>query len=244
MVAQTLTCPECNAPLEPPPNRTQFFCSFCGSTVVIPPEYQQTKDAIETQAEPLRAAPDLSKFEIQKHGDQLTISWSWRSWLLLFLIPFALFWNGIAWTVGGAFFLAGIGALGNGGGGIGLFGAVFAIPHLSIGLFLIYLILAMIFNRTTISVDRDELKIHHGPLPWRTPKPIPCDAIEQLYVKQKVSHNNNGTSVSYQLHALMTDGKSQKLLDNNQDENTPLAVERMIEVHLGIDDQRVAGDHR
>ena len=36
MTATTLDCPSCAAPLDVPPERTQFFCSFCGATVVVP----------------------------------------------------------------------------------------------------------------------------------------------------------------------------------------------------------------
>lgn len=245
MVAKTLTCPKCNAPLVPPPGRTPFFCSFCGSTIVVPRESLQEADETPAEDQRPRPTPDLSKFTIDKQGDVLTISWKWRTWLVLFLIPFAIFWNGVAWTVGGAFFLLGIGAFGDGGkDAFGLFGALFAVPHLCIGIFLIYLIFALLFNRTEIRVDRDTLVVRHGPLPWKTPKPIRTTEIEQLYVKEKVNHSDTGSSTNYQLHVLLKEGKSVKLLGNDLNENTPRAVERMIEVHLGIKDRAVKGDHQ
>lgn len=238
MVAQTLDCPECNAPLEPPPGRTQFFCSFCGSTIVIPTEYQTRAETRPSEPpeddDVLHPAPDLSKFDIDKRGDELTISFAWRSWSLLFLIPFAVFWNGVVI-----------------GMGVGVFSmdhwmfkvGYFFVPHVWIGAFLIYLIAAMFLNRTTIHVNRDWLRIVHGPLPWRTPKPVDVHELAQLYVKHSVSHSENGSSTTYQLTALMNDGSSTKLFKGHQDENTPIALERMIEVHLGIKDQAVKGEY-
>lgn len=235
MVAQSLTCPECNAPLEPPPDRTQFFCRFCGSTVVIPSEFQSTHSNGDSQSDVLRPAPDLSKFTIEKFGDELTISWSWRTWMLLFLIPFALFWNGIVIGMG-----VGIFAMGN---WLFMLGYFF-IPHVWIGAFLVYLIASMLFNRTVVSVNRDRLQLRHGPVPWKNPKPIDVADLQQLYVKEKISHGKNGSSASYELHALLKDGSSQTLCKSQSDDNIPIALERMIEVHLGIRDQPVQGEHR
>lgn len=237
MPAKTLVCPECNAPLAPPPGRTQFFCSFCGSTIVIPPEYQQLEErsSADVEDDELRPTPDLTKFEIDKFGDELTVSWSWRSWILAFLIPFALFWNAIVIGMGVGMFAS---------GSILMMIGYFFIPHVWVGIGLAYVILALLFNRTTIYVNRDSLSVRHGPLPWKTPKPISVQDLQQLYVKQKISHGKNGSSASYTLEAMLKDGRSQTLISQNQDENTPIALERMIEVHLGIRDQRVKGEHR
>lgn len=242
MPVQTLTCPQCDAPLDPPSGRTQFFCQFCGATVVIPRSLQSNVDEPprEDMKEPLRPAPDLSKFTIDKHGDELVISWSWRTWLLLFLIPFAVFWNAITWTIAGAFL---VGGMMNDVPWYFGFAGLIAVPHICIGLGLIYFIAATFFNRTTVRVSQYDLSITHGPVPWKSPAPINVDEIEQLYVKEKISRGKNGSSASYQLHALLKNGSSHKLLNWATDPSIPQAVERMIEVHLDIRDQPVKGEH-
>lgn len=235
MPAKSLTCPGCKAPLEPPPGRTQFFCQFCGSTVVIPAEYQTPgpSRSDDDDDEVLAPAPDLSKFQIDKFGDELTISWSWRTWVVLFLVPFACFWNAIVIGMG-----VGVFSMGEWWMRVGYF----FIPHVWIGIFLVYLIVSMLLNRTTMRVTRDTLSVKHGPVPWRAPKPIFVDDLQQLYVKQKISHGKNGSSTTYSLEALLNDGSSKTLLKHQQDQNIPTAVERMIEVHLGIKDQAVKGE--
>lgn len=249
MPAQSLTCPECDAPLKPPPGQTRFFCAFCGSSVAIPPEYRSapvdTDDSGSEQSEePLRPAPNLSKFTIDRQGDLLTISWSWRSMALLFLIPFAVFWNAITWIVGGTFLLTALGVLGNQGPQKEAFiGVLIASPHFLIGLGFIYAVLVTLFNRTMIEVDRDAIRVVHGPIPWKSPPPLRSEDVEQLYVKRKTRNGNNGSvSYTYELQALRRDGEPITLLKGERDENTPRAVERMIEVHLGIKDRRVHGE--
>ena len=231
MNATTLVCPGCASPVDPPPGRTQFFCQYCGSTVVV----ESPATAAETSTEasevaPLRPAPDLSRFDIDKDGDRLSIRWRWRTWAVLILAPFTLFWN--------VFILFWMAMAASAEPSFTLFG----VPFVVVGIGMIYLTAAMIVNATTLSVRDGVLRIIHGPLPWRSPAPIVTEDIRQLYVKETVHHSKNNTNVNYELRLLKTSGEDTKLI-TDPSEKIPRALERMLEVHLGIADHPVRGEH-
>ncbi|MBK9926644.1 MAG: hypothetical protein IPP66_15315 [Anaerolineales bacterium] len=44
---------------------------------------------------------------------------------------------------------------------------LFALPHITVGLFMTYYMIAIVVNVTTIEMGNGELKLTHSPLPWR-----------------------------------------------------------------------------
>lgn len=229
MSIDQLTCPGCSAPLAPPRGRTQFFCQFCGATVVVPSELAQRPPARD---EPLHPLPNLERIQLERSEGRLSLRWQWRSWVAFVMIPFALFWNGIilAMTVG---------ILASGFSWILLFLSLFY----AIGLFLIYYCLASLINETRIVVEDRTIAVTHGPLPWKAPRPMPVDDIEQLYVKERVHRGKDSTSVQYSLEIMRRSGGTLTLLSGEHDPDIPRTVERLLETHLGIEDRRVKGEH-
>ena len=224
-MAEPITCPSCAAPVSPPAGRTQFFCAHCGATVVVPDDHRRAAaDA------PMKPVGDLSRFTIEKSGDELSVRWRWRSCGTLLLVPFALFWNGFI-----AVWIAAAASTGE-----PLF-ALFGIPFVVVGIGLAYLAVALQVNGTTVRVRDGVLSVEHGPLPWKAPEPIPADRLSQLYVKERVRRGKNGPHTDYQLMAVRDDGTERALLTDSTD-GTQRAVERMLEVHLGLEDRAVAGE--
>src|SRR5262245_25035924 len=143
-MAQTiaLKCPGCNAPLEAADDRPQFYCQFCGTRVVL-------ADAVAKQNPPphpngpVRERGDVAipeKLEVLEYGDELSISWKWFSWAVLFLIPFCIAWN--AFLIGWYSMAVGFGD--QMPGPMRLIFLVFPIAHVAVGLGLAYLILLML----------------------------------------------------------------------------------------------------
>ena len=232
MVATTLDCPSCAAPLDVPPERTQFFCSFCGATVIVPESLRSGPTPTRPDDDaPLEPPPDLSRFEIDKQGSRLRIGWAWRSPMVYFLLPFSIFWCGFAvfWTVMATAI----------GGPFGLFG----LPFVVIGMGLLYFAVGILVNRTDLRIEDGRLTVEHGPLPWTAPDPIEADNVRQVYVEEKVHHGKNGSrQYTYEVQALLHDGGKTKLVTEYKAPDAR-AIERMIEVHLGIEDRAVRGEY-
>lgn len=229
MSVKRLMCPGCSAPLTPPEGRSQFFCQFCGATIVVP---QEPTPLVDTGDGTLHPLPSLDRITIERNGDHLTLSWQWRTWLVFFLIPFALFWNGVVLAIT-------IGILATGMSFVLLFLSLF----IGVGAFLIYYAFALMVNGTTIEVGEGVITVKHGPLPWKTPAPIPVDDIEQLYVKEKLHRGKDSTSVQYSLDVISKSGRTITLISGEYDADIPRTIERLLETHLNITDRPVKGEY-
>lgn len=119
--------------------------------------------------------------------------------------------------------------------------ALFGLIHLAVGVGLTYFAIAGLFNTTTITVMHGSIDIRHAPIPVPG-KDLQADNLAQLYTKRRVSHSNNGTSITYELRAKQTDGKDIKLLGNLESEEQGLFMENRIEEFLQIQDATVAGE--
>ena len=134
-----------------------------------------------------------------------------------FLVVFCLIWDVITLS---AFF-----------SGAGLF----IIFHALAGLFITWWTLTRFTNSTTITIDRQQLAMKHGPVPWpfSKGKNIPARALVQLYVgKSSVKQNDKAT---YKLVAKLDTGVEVKLLDVEPDQQLLLDLERTIETYLDIE---------
>ena len=232
MIATALTCPQCSASLEVPEERTQFFCKYCGATVVVPESMRSAPRSDDAEPERLRRPLDLSRFTIDKQGDTLAVSWNWSRAGGVFLLLFSLFWCGFI----SVFFLAPT------GDGEWIF-KLFALPFLAIGIGMMYAAAGLLVNRTEILVHDGVLEIWHGPLPWKKPPAVETKNVSQLFVFERVKQGKYGPSYTYELQALQADGPVLVLLSGEQTPDTCRAVERLLETHLGIEDRRVEDEH-
>ena len=95
----------------------------------------------------------------------------------------------------------------------------------------------MIFNKTRITVDRNQLLIKHTPIEFL----LPLVMYSSSYVKQLYVRKADPNYELYGLHALLSDGREEKLLWD-LDKNVLLFIEQEIERVLGIDDIHVDGE--
>ena len=176
------------------------------------------------------------KLELRDQGTGIEIVRKWFSWKVIFTTVFVVIWFGflsmwfpMAFAFGNAF-----------GGGLSL---VTLIPliHVAVGVGLAYTALTGWVNRTRITVDQGRISIRHGPLPWLGNKDLDGTTLKQLYSKEKISRGRNSTSVTYEVHALTTSGRNEKLLSGLETSEQALYIEQEIERYFRIEDAPVRG---
>lgn len=83
------------------------------------------------------------------------------------------------------------------------------------GLILAYITIALFVNRTVIRAGEEEIRVKHGPLPWRGNVSVSSREIHEIYVKDRKMERSNGVSshyMVYELWANMEDCSSKKLM--------------------------------
>ncbi len=171
-------------------------------------------------------------FQVEDAGFGLTISRRWFSCVILFLVFFCIAWNSfLVFWYSMAF-----------GNDFPWFFKVFPIAHVAVGIGLTYFTLAGLFNRTTIRVDDQYLKVRHGPIPWLGNQTLPSNEIDQLYTQEQTHHGKHGVYRSYKVCALTRDGRKVVLISNLQEVDQALFIEQRIEKQLGIEDRPMPGE--
>ena len=230
-------CSNCSAPLTAPTGRGQFYCQFCGASLTIP-KPSGSVESESTGPKPLVTIPE--NLRVEELGRNLRISWRWFRWPIVMLVPFCIAWNS---------FLVGWYSLAFSGdgppGAFKIIFLIFPIGHVAVGIGLLYACLVGLLNRTRIDIARNEIRVHHGPIPAGRNRVIPVGEVSQLYVKHE--HNvssKNAPLGSYSLVAKLASGREVKLLPRNSELDVARAVEQLVESHLDIEDQPVHGEHR
>lgn len=235
MELKPLYCKSCGAPIEAEEIDTDLGlvrCTHCGSVFSLGglprPDGPGAFRTYERQAVPM---PD--KVDVIDAGGELQITYRWFSPKYIFLIVFAVFWNGfmLVWhgisLASGAWFMS-----------------VFGLLHTADGIGLAYYTLAGLLNKTTVWIGMGQMAIRHWPLPWLGNRQLQASDIAQVYSRERVSHSKNSTSYSYQVQAILQNGRKQELLGGLSDVDQALYIEQEIERHLGIQDRPVRGQIR
>ena len=225
-------------------------CRNCGSIF----DLSSRKDR-ETSAQPLAKGASPARapaampagYEVDgtsaAGGRRFTVTWRWFKPAMLFLIPFAIAWDGFLFVWYSIAFGTDLGQSGP-EAGFDLLMVLFPIGHVAAGVVVTYLAITNIVNRTRLSVTPESLKVRHFPLPFWPAPTVPVAEIEQLFITREVSHNKNGTSVTYELRAITRDHASLKLLKGFDDIEPLLWLEQELERVLDIRDRPVAGEFR
>jgi hypothetical protein len=229
-----LQCPACAAPLEAPEGREQFYCRFCGTSVVVPRE-DHDDDRDREVAKPRGPVVIPEKLVVHDYGSELTISWRWFTPAGLLLLPFCIAWN--AFLVGWYSL-----ALSSDGppGGFAIIMLLFPMVHVAVGLGLLYACAVLLCNSTKVRVRDHQLTVAHGPIPAGKTQVVEVHEIDQLYVKQELKKaRSSNNPLSHTLYCRTKAGREITLLGNNDDANIARAVEHLVEKHLGIEDKPV-----
>lgn len=223
-----MKCRNCGSPLKPEDISAQLAaarCHHCNSLFALP-----VASGGRVIPRPEVALPRGMKIEERMDGLYIIRRWlDARAWATLF---FAVVWNGfmIAWN---AISLS---------QGIWIM-SVFGLLHTAVGLFLIYSVLGMFLNSTTVKAGYGEIETRIGPIPWKGNKTLPRHDIEQLYCTEKVSRSKNGSSLAYNVEAVLKGNRRETLVHDLTHHDQALYIEQQLERHLGIADVPVAGEH-
>lgn len=232
-----LTCPDCQTFIPAEDVNIQLGigkCMACDSVFSLVDQTGLPLTSLRSNL-PL-AAP--KHWRIEDFGSELTITWRWYSHGIWFLVLFAFIWDGflVVW------YSIAINELLTKGSGSAIFGLLFPMLHVAVGLVITYVVLATLFNRTVVQLRYGELSIYQGPLPGWGNRRLPVMDICQLFCSEVVNHRKKGYSYSYNLNALLKNGERVCLLKNFQEPSEPLYLERTLEDRLKIADERVPGD--
>ena len=163
---------------------------------------------------------------------RLRISWRLRTWALVPLTLFTVFWDGLLFALAR-------GTSDNFQHPEKLLWGL-AIPHVWVGIGLAYFVLGLWLNTTRIEVANEELTVNTGPLPWRGHRRFSKRELQQLFVVER--HGSKG-AISYELCAVMLDGRRKTVVRLSREEQARF-LEMRLEEALGIEDRPVEGELR
>lgn len=227
-------CPNCASPLKADDWDTAtgiIKCSYCRALSTVPaavsPDGSSSSSRLSRPPVPL--PPGL---RVEEGTLGLSIQRRWFSWVVVFLLPFCVAWDGFLffWYSNAA------------GKGAPWIFFVFPIVHVTVGVGLTYFTLATLLNRTRISVESGLLRIRHAPLPWLGNLDLDAGSLEQLFCKEKTHRGKNGVSYTYEVWAVLKEGKSRKILGTSMEQDQALYIEQKLEQALSIKDRPVAGE--
>lgn len=224
----TLTCPSCGASIQVTEDANRYKCEYCGNEHLIKMEAAAAVSL--TPQRGLVPVPPGVSLEREKQTARIVQRWFSLKYvpMAFFCIAwdaFLIFWYGMAFSTNAPWIMI-----------------VFPIAHLAVGVGLTYSTLAGFINRTVLEVTKEDISIWFEPLPWMGEKTLKTADFKQFYSKENVSRGENGSTYTYQLFAVMKDGRSIKLLENLRSADMALFFEQQLETWLRIPDQQVPGE--
>jgi predicted RNA-binding Zn-ribbon protein involved in translation (DUF1610 family) len=224
----TLVCPSCGGKTTFQNNTSRMVCQYCGNEHI----FQLEQPAAQSRGGlPRPTTPRPNSIKVQMRGSELMITWRWFSAryipLIFFCIAwdaFLVFWYGMAFGTNAPWIFT-----------------VFPIGHLAVGVGMSYYTLAGLFNHTTIKLNGEQFLVQHDPFPWFGEVKVPLTDLRQLYCLEKRAKTREG-STSYELAAMLADGRKLTLLSSLDSPEIGLFLEQQVESWLHIEDVPVAGE--
>lgn len=244
----SVSCPKCAAPVPAEDVnivRLVAKCRGCGNVFSFIEQVGAAPAAPRPAPAPLAvvampAGIDLQRTEVPsptlgyrdapRQAGRLVITRRWFQPQAIFLIVFAVFWNGflVNWyTI--AF---------KSDGPLIMF--LFPLLHVSAGLWITYQGLTGLLNRTTITLADGILAVKHGPIPARGNRTLETSDVQQLYTEEIVGSKGGKT---YNLMVVVKSGPTVALAKGLTSPQQALYIEQVVEEHLGIPDAPVLGSY-
>lgn len=230
----SLACDSCRAPFTASDINQELgiaTCRACGAVF----DLRSRSRASDVPPRPYHRGriPLPAKFKVDESPGVLKMSWRWFRAQTLFLLffcvawdSFLLFWYGIALTAKQTPWIM----------------VIFPIAHVAVGVGLTYSTVASLFNTTVVEVGRDTLRVKHGPIPWRGNLKLAAEDVMQIFCDEKVTRGKNGSTVTYQVNAVLYGNRTVSLVSGLEDRQQALYLEQAIENRLRITDVPVAGE--
>jgi hypothetical protein len=137
------------------------------------------------------------KLLIEENPQETVVSFRWFRNSDIFLVIFAIFWNGIILIASSVVIL-------NGQYQVLLFMSL----HILVGLGFGWFTLSQVLNKTTVKISRFELHISHKPIPifWRKTYELNMKEISEIETYEKLHRNKGNTWLTYGIQCKI-DGK-------------------------------------
>lgn len=247
-----LNCPECNTSISADGvniAKTIAICKSCdnvfafeeeltrpGELAVIPDVAPEAELPRRLKEEIYHIPPGI---EVLKIESMLEIMVNWRRSGKYFTLFFGIMWNLML-----GFFI--ITAFASGGiGSAGIFLALFMLPFIGVGGYLIYAGLGQIFNTTFVTVNNRYVSIEHKPLNFliQKDKYFEREQVKQLYVRRYSIGSTNGQPVyAYTVQMELENNKTYSLVKNLRSLEAARFIEQEVENYMNIEDQAVRGE--
>jgi hypothetical protein len=171
-----------------------------------------------------------SAFQVERHQGGLSLRWSWRtgqSGLSL-----------LGCLVGDGAMLIAAHAVLNSGASPGE--KALGLTLLVVGAWVSnYPVWVRLLNATRIEVGQGQLRVNHGPLPWKHALDLRPGDFEQFFVQARSTPGADKV-VRYELCGLDRLGRTHVLLDDFETPSPALYLEQELEEYLGIAQRRAA----
>ena len=170
--------------------------------------------------------------QVEENSQGITINYRWYSPLAWFLIFFATFWNGflVVWMSADT----------------PLFFKAFASIFVVVGIGLVWYIVCLFLNTTTVTITKHEITITHAPIPF----PIYAKSMQlsrfdiaQMYIARVSTTNKGTTTYSFELRAISSKNESKKLSITCENYEKAIFYKRKIEQVMRIEPQPVEGEY-
>ncbi len=172
--------------------------------------------------------PVPKNFIITENFGELQIEFKWNRVMGIVFIVFALIWNVIL-----------IYMMSNMPAEIWYFSLI----HAGVGLFIFYLGVSNLINKTLITCTNETLKLKSGPIPNFNNKTIAKENVLQLYFTEVITRGKNGsTSITYRLKMMDKNNRSLKLIKTLPDAESARYIETKLEKFFKIKNMAVTGE--
>jgi hypothetical protein len=180
-----------------------------------------------------RGSQSPADVDYVRTADRIELSWRWFRASVLFNVVWLLIWFG---ALSGFYFAAVVTRSPT--------AALIPTLHTIAGLWVAYLTAIRVFNRTTVTLDLQHIRIATGPIPVRGGnQEIPSAEITQLYVRR--GGTKKKSAPDYEIHALTASYVDLKLAGGIRKLGTAHFIEAELEEFLEIQDRPVAdSEHR
>ncbi|RVU84830.1 hypothetical protein EOL70_11340 [Leucothrix sargassi] len=192
------TCPSCGSAR----NRGDS-CDYCGRVY---------RDVIHQKQNPAKTFLKSlsSKYQVERQGDELRISWRWGGMKSAGLLIFFVIWNSIIFSQDYGF-----------NDDISYweaFMSIFPIPavHMILGIVGPIYVLVRMINSTTIKANSQTLSVSHHPIPWGKRYRFQSAEIEQLFVSEAQRSSKKKSWTVPELQLFTKSGVRHRLLKGNK----------------------------
>ncbi|MBF0569537.1 MAG: hypothetical protein HQL18_02035 [Candidatus Omnitrophica bacterium] len=224
-----IMCPACNQEVAAEDINLSQEIAKCANCNNVFSFADKVSGASQAQDRPQIEKP--KQYELINDADGFAIVRRWLGCSVVPLLFFCVFWNGfmaVWFTV----------AFTHKQYAMAAFGSI----HAAVGLGMLYGVLAMFLNKTTIRITYDSVTVRHAPLPWMGQKTISRAEVKQFYSQEDISQTKNGTSRSYAVRLLTSNEKVVDLVTGLAGRDEALFIEQQVEKFLGIRDENVSGE--